>query len=71
MIQQFNIEENLVKKATKSINKAWMLKDNKVFHLKSKNRLFAFVIYKNRRRGIKNSQFIKGIIFFFNVHGCI
>ena len=35
MIQQFNIEENIVKKVTKSINKAWMLKDNKVIHLKS------------------------------------
>lgn len=35
MIQQFNIEENLDKKTTKSINKAWILDDNKVFHLKS------------------------------------
>ncbi len=35
MIQQFNIKENLDKKTTKSINKAWMLKNNKVFHLKS------------------------------------
>ena len=35
MIQQFNIKKNLNKETAKSIIKAWMLKDNKVFHLKS------------------------------------
>jgi len=35
MIQQFNIKKNLNKETAKSIIKAWMLKDNKVFHLKT------------------------------------
>lgn len=37
MIQQYHIKENLNKQIAKSIIDAWMIEDNKVFHLKNDN----------------------------------
>ena len=35
MIQQYNIKKNLNEKLANSIIKAWMIEDNKIFHIKS------------------------------------
>ena len=35
MIKQYNIKKNLNKKLANSIIKAWMIEDNKIFHIKS------------------------------------